>query len=320
MCLFSPFFFSYPLLSPPDLKPRLKNHYRAHRLSFWLNLVPDLHRPGGDDVPNSHHDLENDVVVATSTVKPLSPPRNHSAAATSKQQIFSLFNLTTSTSYNASAPLSTRGAGGGSGSVKQSGSDTGDVTNDLGIGGGGTNSPQEDGFAAYSTALSVTIAIGCSLLILNVLIFAGVYYQRDKSRLNEPQLHHSTTTTTLKKRNENGQMPNNICGDLESLTIHSKSEAASTLLAHHHAIHHQHPPPEFADALPPQRVPPKKHQHQQQQHTHGSSNDNSTSMLPPHSLVAIGTNCGTMTKKNCNKSNLSSSQQQNVVMMDELRV
>lgn len=29
----------------------------------------------------------------------------------------------------------------------------------------------------------MTIAIGCSLLILNVLIFAGVYYQRDKTRL-----------------------------------------------------------------------------------------------------------------------------------------
>lgn len=37
--------------------------------------------------------------------------------------------------------------------------------------------------SAYSTALSVTIAIGCSLLILNVLIFAGVYYQRDKTRV-----------------------------------------------------------------------------------------------------------------------------------------
>lgn len=39
-----------------------------------------------------------------------------------------------------------------------------------------------DGYSSYSTALSVTIAIGCSLLILNVLIFAGVYYQRDKTR------------------------------------------------------------------------------------------------------------------------------------------
>ena len=39
------------------------------------------------------------------------------------------------------------------------------------------------GYAAYSTALSVTIAIGCSLLILNVLIFEGFYYQRDKTRM-----------------------------------------------------------------------------------------------------------------------------------------
>ena len=63
-----------------------------------------------------------------------------------------------------------------------------------------------DGFAAYSTALSVTIAIGCSLLILNVLIFAGVYYQRDKySYHNDKKIIH-----------ENGQIPNNICGELES--------------------------------------------------------------------------------------------------------
>lgn len=36
--------------------------------------------------------------------------------------------------------------------------------------------------------MSVTIAIGCSLLILNVLIFAGVYYRRDKSRLEVKSL------------------------------------------------------------------------------------------------------------------------------------
>lgn len=35
----------------------------------------------------------------------------------------------------------------------------------------------------YSTALSLTIAIGCSLLILNVLVFAGIFYQRDRNRL-----------------------------------------------------------------------------------------------------------------------------------------
>lgn len=41
-------------------------------------------------------------------------------------------------------------------------------------------SGSEDGFAAYSTALSATVAIGCSLLLLNVLVFACVYHQRDK--------------------------------------------------------------------------------------------------------------------------------------------
>lgn len=35
----------------------------------------------------------------------------------------------------------------------------------------------------YSTALSLTIAIGCSLLILNVLVFAGIFYQKDRNRL-----------------------------------------------------------------------------------------------------------------------------------------
>lgn len=82
----------------------------------------------------------------------------------------------------------------------------------------------EDGFAAYSTALSVTIAIGCSLLVLNVLIFAGVYYQRDKSN------QHNCS----KKRQENGQMPNNICGDLDTKSVER-----------HHIQHI--PPPEFAD-------------------------------------------------------------------------
>lgn len=40
------------------MKAKTKNHYRAHRLSFWLNLVPELHRPGGEDVPRSHHQLD----------------------------------------------------------------------------------------------------------------------------------------------------------------------------------------------------------------------------------------------------------------------
>lgn len=62
----------------PDTKPKLKNHYRAHRLSFWLNLVPDLHRQGGDDVPRSHHELpDDDDVPQQPQVPPLRGPTVH---------------------------------------------------------------------------------------------------------------------------------------------------------------------------------------------------------------------------------------------------
>ena len=32
----------------------------------------------------------------------------------------------------------------------------------------------------YTTALTVTLTVGCFLLLLNILIFAGIYHQRDR--------------------------------------------------------------------------------------------------------------------------------------------
>lgn len=289
-----------------DTKPKLKTHYRAHRLSFWLNLVPDLHNSGNDDVPYSHHQLvddSSDRPPVGPTVKPLNPPQgkdpgrsNYSLFTT---QMFSLLNL--SAQNNKSGQRVT---------------DFGDdhETNEL----HGSSNSNDDGFAAYSTALSVTIAIGCSLLILNVLIFAGVYYQRDKTRLNEPrngagstQMGHGTLNSVLKKRNENGQMPNNICGDLETLTIHSKSDPA-TILSHHHAMqHHQLPPPEFAD-MPQRAPPPPKHVKTMTIMDGGMSVATANQMLPAHALQLIGANCtGTLQKKSCVKiSNSAANSQQ----------
>ncbi|ETN63593.1 hypothetical protein AND_004691 [Anopheles darlingi] len=294
-----------------DTKPKLKNHYRAHRLSFWLNLVPDLHKPGADDVPGAHHSLEPDdeepAAPVLPTVKPLNPPQRDPLAANYSlftTQVFSLLNFST---YGI-LPNGTRIQGFMPGNQQHhhrpvlpvtaessEGADDSDGGGGNNAGGGmsssssSSSSSQEDGFAAYSTALSVTIAIGCSLLILNVLIFAGVYYQRDKTRLNDPRggpgggggvgggngmgggiaggvggVGGGGGTITTKKRNENGQMPNNICGELESLTIHAvKGDPATILGVHHHAAlqhhHHQMPPPEFADHLPQRAPPPPKH-------------------------------------------------------------
>lgn len=37
------------------MKPKVKNHYRAHQLSVWLRLVPELHRAGMEDVEPRHN-------------------------------------------------------------------------------------------------------------------------------------------------------------------------------------------------------------------------------------------------------------------------
>lgn len=37
-------------------------------------------------------------------------------------------------------------------------------------------------YYSYTAALGATIGVGCLLLVLNMLIFAGIYYQRDRDR------------------------------------------------------------------------------------------------------------------------------------------
>lgn len=59
-------------------------------------------------------------------------------------------------------------------------------------------------FQSYNTALTVTVVVGCFLLLLNVLIFAGIYYQREKrvketrqkDELVELDSQYGTGTTT----------------------------------------------------------------------------------------------------------------------------
>ncbi|XP_060517417.1 neuroligin-4, Y-linked [Cylas formicarius] len=269
-----------------DTKPKLKSHYRAHRLSFWLNLVPDLHKPGGDDVPASHHQLADDDEPPPKL--PSLNPRKLSTTESPTEYRTMYTNIS---------------------SVVATTVDTAERVEELG-GISTTQQPVEDGFAAYSTALSVTIAIGCSLLILNVLIFAGVYYQRDKSRMNDNGGHQR------KSRKENGQMPNNICGDLESSIIGVKGDPA-TILGHHHS-HHQLPPPEFADlpqnnaALPRHPPPPPKVNKANVNTLSSHQVQENQPLLSAHSIQLMNT--GTLTKKN---TQMNSKQN---IKMEELRV
>ncbi|XP_055715412.1 neuroligin-4, Y-linked-like [Phlebotomus papatasi] len=164
------------------MKPRMKNHFRAHQLSIWLRLIPELHRAGMEDVIARHNLFRNhdNMDLYDGLVKPDSLSRLSFLEETLKRrgnssEIASLgittvepSSLTTCMPVGNFTTFTTS-------SLNSSASDT-------------LNSGDSSGYAAYSTALSVTIAIGCSLLILNVLIFAGVYYQRDKTRLEVKSL------------------------------------------------------------------------------------------------------------------------------------
>ncbi|XP_021920831.1 neuroligin-3-like isoform X3 [Zootermopsis nevadensis] len=190
-----------------SMKPRMKNHFRAHQLSVWLRLIPELHRAGIEDVVARHNlfrnhndaDLYDGVVRPDPLSRGTSTPFYDGAPGTNGVRGPDIYFGPTSIlgprhkSGNGSLELipgavttmdtlvttciTVVGSGsnfqGQSTHLLQHGNTTGDSFASL----------EAAGYAAYSTALSVTIAIGCSLLILNVLIFAGVYYQRDKTRL-----------------------------------------------------------------------------------------------------------------------------------------
>jgi len=211
-----------------DSKPKLKNHYRAHRLSFWLNLVPDLHRPGGPDIPASHH-LLNSQDEAEASQRSYFPSLPKSIWPGISSLMPGGTAVPNPHSFNLTAAVMTR--------VTSSPKIEENVQSLHTPDGGAGGDQQEDGFAVYSTALSVTVAIGCSLLILNVLIFAGVYYQRDKQKVE------------VKRRSENGQM-------MHGAELELAAAAAAAASVKHHpdtgggGHQTQLPPPEFADVLP----------------------------------------------------------------------
>ncbi|XP_075235793.1 neuroligin-3-like [Lycorma delicatula] len=325
-----------------DTKPKLKNHYRAHRLSFWLNLVPDLHRPGGDDVPRSHHQLDNvdehpHMVQQTTTSK--KPPDTTTVYNEHHQQLQKPGVLPSPSYDNSSLGLFMPPVV----VVAPSSADRGALNDD-----NQTSPPQEDGFAAYSTALSVTIAIGCSLLILNVLIFAGVYYQRDKTRHH----HHShdgsagsvnsngssngasQCNTMVKKRAENGGPMSNICvtgGATELLQIMEtrtpttnvssilknssvNNDPSLLVLQPPSSHHHRQPPPEFADNsnTVPRPPPPPKTPKPPEMKTTLTQPPETQPLLAPHGSIQLinthpGQGGGTLSRKQ-------------VKTMDELRV
>ncbi|XP_061426163.1 neuroligin-4, X-linked-like isoform X2 [Lethenteron reissneri] len=138
------------------LKPRMREHYRATKVAFWLELVPHLH--------NLH-----DVFQYTSTTTkapPYDATAPSAAAGPPRRSPGNKGWAATKRPFSASDPLGGRPPKG-EWQNPRTPEDSDALVEE-----------QRD----YSTELSVTIAVGASLLFLNVLAFAALYYRKDKSR------------------------------------------------------------------------------------------------------------------------------------------
>ncbi|XP_030749006.1 neuroligin-4, Y-linked-like [Sitophilus oryzae] len=175
------------------LKPKMKSHYRGHKMAVWLNLIPQLHQPGDEDVNMRHHHFyEREPHYYAGAVRAESftrlPPVMHPASMTDSQII--------------------GGIGGGISSVNtecvpQTTSDEGlDTGDDMDIDDDEESEELLERLAtrhyySYTAALGVTVGVGCLLLVLNMLIFAGIYYQRDRDRRRHDRTNNHGTSNRL---------------------------------------------------------------------------------------------------------------------------
>ncbi|CAH0556766.1 unnamed protein product [Brassicogethes aeneus] len=51
-------------------------------------------------------------------------------------------------------------------------------------------------YYSYTAALGVTVGVGCLLLVLNMLIFAGIYYQRERDRRRQNSNRNSRASSS----------------------------------------------------------------------------------------------------------------------------
>ncbi|CAI9585630.1 unnamed protein product [Staurois parvus] len=127
------------------LKPRVRDHYRATKVAFWKHLVPHLY---------NLHDMFH-YTSTTTKVPPSDTTQN--SHITRRPKVWE-------TKRPAASPTLNGPAGKWHPDIDQ--------VDPVVI-----QDPRD-----YSTELSVTIAVGASLLFLNVLAFAALYYRNDKRR------------------------------------------------------------------------------------------------------------------------------------------
>lgn len=173
--------FHYSGLSAGLNRARLRDHYRSSRVALWTWLLPALEGVGARHGPKSpyhllpdHHRLDTFsgptrpmplLPAPTTTLEPSTVP----TPRVNDAELNSYGGINNSHSYNRSHPSYTDG------SKEWLQAATGNHNN---FHPDESRNRQDLGSLSYSTTLSLTAALGVSLLLLNALVLATVHCRR----------------------------------------------------------------------------------------------------------------------------------------------
>lgn len=80
-------------------------------------------------------------------------------------------------------------------------------------------------YYSYTAALGVTVGVGCLLLVLNMLIFAGIYYQRERDRRRQTTQGRASRSSSSSETIQMSQrMSGTPCGSLRTSPVTSRRE------------------------------------------------------------------------------------------------
>lgn len=327
------------------MKPKVRDHYHSHRLSYWLHLVPRLQLKSSHLSPDSDHiydeanfDTDADLLTTSSADqlhKKLQSKTAKIAAIQSQllqqQQLYYLKHHLLPDHENLDSydgivrQISFRFPSvnlidthvNGSVSLSKSLSKSSGKSSDL-LGRNSSNSVinfhQSDRQAGHrpssplhsssasssstslnrnatlatpivmdhesnsqgsygSTAISVAIAIGCSLLVLNILIFVGVYYQLERAKANNVTSNGISNSPIGSSANGSKSLPldnkmdvTGPTGNTISYSTNGTPGDSSPRQQQQQANHHQH----------------HSHHHNQQQLTQTTQHQQNTSHSHSH--------------------------------------
>nr|XP_018898206.1 PREDICTED: neuroligin-1-like [Bemisia tabaci] len=211
----------------------IKKHYRGHKMSLWLNLIPQLHRPGVDELSMSHHHFqEEEPQYYDGTVRRylMQRPSFYTPPTTTTTPTPKAEPPTSAGAAKAPLPAPTTtpaectnltALGPAADAVRPT---SGDRERERSHGNNLLNRWGPGSYQLYAPALLSAVVIGF-LFLLNVLIFVFICHQRGR--------HLHDRRRKKRKRKEEVCEINSCCSSSSEYHSESKIPVAGISYAHH---------------------------------------------------------------------------------------